>query len=644
MSEKQTLNFQTESKQLLDLMIHSIYSNKEIFLRELISNASDALDKLQIEAIGNAELIKDHQSEIWLEVDKENRILTIKDNGIGMNREEVVNNIGTIARSGTRELIQKLKEDKAEGNQAELIGQFGVGFYSVFMVAEKVELLTRKAGEEAATYWVSEGDGEFSIEDSQKDSFGTEIRIKLKPADSENGLEDFTQDYVIDRVIKRYSDFIAYPIKTMREKTVEKKDAKEGDKKETIIEEKILNTMKPIWVRPESEVPDEEYNEFYKHISHDWTEPLKKIRFNVEGMMEFHSLLFIPSQPPFGFYYQDYKSGLQLYVKRVLIQEAFEDLLPRYLRFVQGVVESSDLPLNISREILQRDRHISIIKKKLTKKIIDVLAAMMKDDRETYLKFFSAFGNALKEGVTSDFENKDKLISLMLFESTEEAGKLYSLNDYIQRMKEDQEEIYYVTGESRDVLENSPQLERFKEKGYEVFLLTEPVDEIVAQTITEYEGKKFKNIAKGKVELGSEKEKKEAEEDLEKKEKTYHDLMDLIKEKLSEHVKEVRLSNRLVSAPACVVGDEQDMSPQLEELLRRSGQTSMPKAKRILELNSEHEIVKKMQERFAGSKEDPILEKYAQLLLGYAYLADGQPLPDPVGYNKVVIDLMKNAL
>ena len=461
----ETFQFQTEVQQLLELIIHSLYSHKDIFLRELVSNASDATDRLRFEALTKPELLTDSAKlEIRLEVDHEARTLTVHDNGIGMSKKELVDNIGTIAKSGTRELTEKIKKDQKiqkdqkdqkekSGDKAtdmgELIGQFGVGFYSSFMVSKKVELTARRAGQKTATRWESDGKGDYSIEKAERETSGTSITLHLEPVDEEQGLEDFTDKQVLSRIIRRYSDFIAYPIVLQVE---------DG-------EDETLNSMKPIWERTASDVTDEEYGEFYKHISHDWRDPLERILQRAEGLIEYRALLFIPSEAPFDLYYVGHESGLRLYVKRVSIMEHCEELLPRYLRFMQGVVDSPDLPLNVSREILQHDRQIRQIRKGLQKKVLDTLQKMKADDEEKYLKFWTPFGRALKEGVVEDFESHDKIVDLLLFASSHEAEKLTSLADYVERMKEGQDAIYYLTGESREVIESSPHLEAFRDKG-----------------------------------------------------------------------------------------------------------------------------------------------------------------------------------
>jgi molecular chaperone HtpG len=640
----ETLQFQAETKQLLDLMIHSLYSNKEIFLRELISNASDALDRLRFEALTRPELLAgDEDLKIRLEADRELRTLTIHDNGIGMNREEVITNIGTIAKSGTRELVERLKQGESKENIAELIGQFGVGFYSSFMAAEKVILVTRRAGETAATRWESTGDGTYTIEETEKPGRGTSITLYLKPEDKENGIDDFSDRWVISRIVRRYSDFVGYPIVLKAEKDPEIEDlAKEketGEKVKMPMEEKTLNSMRPIWTRPQSEVTQEEYKDFYRHISHDWTEPLKSISYRAEGRIEYQALLFIPSQAPYDLFYVASKPGLHLYVKRVQIMESCEDLLPRYLRFIKGVVDSPDLALNVSREMLQQDRHITLIRKGLTKKLLDTFSEMKEKENETYLKFWAEFGRAIKEGVSSDYENKERLLELLVFHSSHDPEKLTTLKDYVSRMKEDQKEIFYLTGESREQVENSPHLEAFKEKGIEVLYLIDTVDELLTQSLHEYDGKRLKDVGKGTVNLGGEEEKKKTEEELKAKEEELKPLLDLLQKKLDANVKQVRLTNRLTASPVCLVGAEHDYSPQLEKLLQK-GKGGGPKQRRIMELNPAHDILAKLRERYEANQEDPVIDDYAHLLFGYGLIAEGGELPDPVRFNRAVADLM----
>ncbi len=644
----ETLPFQAETKQLLDLMIHSLYSNKDIFLRELISNASDALDRLRFEALTRPELLEgDEKLEIRLTADRQKRTITIADNGIGMNRDEVVTNIGTIAKSGTRELVERLKQGESKQSIAELIGQFGVGFYSSFMASERVVLDTRRAGETSATHWESNGDGTFTVEETEKPRRGTTITLHLKPEDRDNGLDEYSDRWVISRIVRRYSDFVGYPIVLTAEKDPEIEDlAKEketGEKPVMPLEEKILNSMRPIWTRPQSEVTQDEYKEFYRHISHDFTEPLKVISYRAEGRIEYQSLLFVPSQAPYDLYYVASKPGLHLYVKKVQIMESCEDLLPRYLRFVRGVVDSPDLALNISREMLQQDRHITMIRKGLTKKLLDTFEEMKDKEYDTYLKFWAEFGRAIKEGVSADYENKEKLLELLLFYSSNDPEKHTTLKDYVSRMKEDQKEIFYLNGESREQVASSPHLEAFKEKGIEALYLVDTVDELLVQSLHEYQGKRLKDVGKGTVNLGNEEEKKKTEEELKEKEEQMKPLLELLQKKLDTWVKQVRLTNRLTTSPVCLVGAEHDYSPQLERLLQK-GKGGGPKQRRIMELNPGHDILLKLKERYDKDQNDPVIEDYGQLLFGYGLISEGTELEDPVRFNRAVADLMTRNL
>ena len=643
-ASSETFQFQAETTQLLDLMIHSLYTQKEIFLRELISNASDALDRLRFEALTRPELIDSAEKlEIRLEVDREARTLTVLDNGIGMSREEVINNIGTIAKSGTRELRERLKEGASSETVAQLIGQFGVGFYSAFMVADEITLVTRRAGEESATKWESTGNGQYSISESERAGHGTSITLKLKPLDRENGLEDFTDNWVLARIIKRYSDFVTYPI-VFHDQRVEAPGEKTGEEPPTIVvEDKILNSMKPLWNRPSTEVTESEYSEFYKQITHDVHDPLKTLALKAEGKLEYRALLFIPSQAPRELFYHAAEYGLRVYAKGVSVIDRVSDLLPRYLRFVRGVVDSADLPLNISRQMLQQDQHISLMRKWLTKKILEALQDIYVNDSEQYLKFWEQFGRAFKEGLTSDFDNKDKIVDLTLFNSSHDAEKLTSLKDYVSRMPEHQSEIFYLTGESRATVENSPHLEGFKEQRYEVLYLIDPVDELVVQYVTEYDGKRLQSAAKGAAHLGSAEDKERLEKELKEKEEEAAELLQFLQKTLDEHVKQVRISGRLTNSPACLVGAEHDYSPQLERLLLM-GKGAGPKQRRILELNPKHELFTKMQERFRNDKDDPLLVDSAELLLGYALLAEGSELPAPVRFNRLLADMLTRTL
>jgi len=617
-TQVETFTFQAETKHLLDLMIHSLYTTKAIFLRELISNASDALDALRFAALMNPELTPADKLEIRLETDPQLRTLTIHDNGIGMSRAEVVANIGTIAKSGTRELREKLQQDLSDEKLTELIGQFGVGFYSAFMVSERVTLVTRRAGEQTATRWDSTGDGEYTISDATRDQRGTSITLHLKPADPEDGIEDYTDKWILSRIVKQYSDFVTYPI---------------------VVEDKILNSMKPLWLRPPAEVSESDYAEFYKHLTHDHDEPLQRISLKAEGTLEYQALLFIPARAIYDFYYHASNWGLHLYAKGVSVMERCEELLPRYLRFIKGIVDCADLPLNISRQMLQQDRQVTLIRKWLTKKILDNLQTMSEEEPEKFELVWEQFGRALKEGVSADYDNKARIVSLLRFQSSHEESKLTTLKEYVERMKEGQEEIFYLTGESRRVVENSPHLEALKAKGYEVLYLVHSVDELVTQYLTEFEGKKLKSAGKGTVKVGDKEESEQTEKELQQLAEESSELLGFIQRHLDQYVKEVRPTNRLVTSPVCLVGTDMDYSPQMERLLQM-GEGGRPKQRRIMELNPQHEIFIRMAARFQQNKDEVELGKYAELLLSYALLAEGSELPDPVRFNQLVAKLM----
>ncbi len=648
-STAETFEFQAETTQLLDMMIHALYTNKDIFLRELISNASDAIDKLRFEALTNAELLADGETlEIRLEPDKDARTLTIHDTGIGMSRDELINNLGTIAKSGTRTLLEELqKEGKSEEVLSELIGRFGVGFYSAFMVSDNVTVVTRRAGEDTATQWESTGSGEYTLAPAEREARGTSITLHLKEVDHDSGIEDFTESWVLSRIIKRYSDFVSYPIKQKEEREeIERDDqgAPVPDAQPTIVvEDKTLNSMKPIWTRPQSEVTEEELNEFYKHITHDWETPMKTMTFKAEGRFEFQCLVYIPSRAPFDLHYHGADYGMQLYAQRVMIMEYCEDLVPRHFRFLKGVVDSADLPLNISRQRLQQDRHITQIRSWLVRRVLDTFKTMQQDDSEAYEKFWDQFGRVLKEGVGNDFDNKDALEALLMFPSSSDPEKLTTLQSYVDRMPEEQKDIYYLTGESRHAVEHSPHLEAFRAKDYEVLYLIDPVDELVTQSLMEFAGKKLQSVGKGAVQLGSDEEKEKAEQAIKEQTETYGSLMELLQAKLDEHVKEVRLSTRLTASPVCLVGSDFDYSPQLERLLRQ-GNLDAPKQKRIMELNPTHPILSKMQDQFDQDKEAAVLGDYAELLLGYGLIAEGSELHDPVKFTQLVATLMEQGL
>jgi molecular chaperone HtpG len=638
----ESFQFQAETTQLLHLMIHSLYTQREIFLRELISNASDALDRLRFEALTNPELVpSDQKYEIRIKPELTARTLTISDTGIGMSRQELIDHIGTIARSGTQELRRRMKESQSAQAVAELIGQFGVGFYSAFMVADKVTIVTRRAGETGATRWESAGDGTYTLAEAEKAGCGTEIILHLKPPDAENGIEDYTDRWKLSMIVHKYSDFIAYPI--IYEGPAQEPGETEDPAKEIKIETKTLNSVKPLWTRSRSDVSEADYNDFYKHLSNDWTEPLKVLPLKAEGTFEYEALLFIPSQAPYDLFYHAGEAGLRLYARRVMVMEKCEDLLPRYLRFIKGVVDSSDLPLNISRQRLQQDRHITQIRKWLTRKVLDALTEMKEKETEKYLKFWGQFGRALKEGVASDYENKEKLLPLLLFESSHDPKELTTLKSYVERMKPEQNDILYLTGESRKVIENSPHLEAARQKDYEVLYLSDPVDELFVQHLYEFEKKHLKSVTKGKVHLGTEEEKKQLEEQLKKKEEEYANFLQACQKKLDEHVKQIRLSTRLVGSPACLVTEEHEYSPHLERLLQK-GKGGGPKQRRIMELNSDHPIIARLHERFQSNAEDPAVGDGIELLFSLALLAEGSEIADPVRLNQLTLELLQKAL
>jgi molecular chaperone HtpG len=635
-----SFQFQAETTQLLHLMIHSLYTQREIFLRELISNASDALDKLRFEALTNTELVPDgHKYEIRLKPDVANKTLTISDTGIGMSRQDLIDHIGTIARSGTQEMRKRMKESQSAEVVADLIGQFGVGFYSAFMVADKVTIVTRRAGEATATQWESAGDGSYTLAEAEKPSCGTDIILRLKKPDAENGIEDYTDRWKLSMIVHKYSDFIPYPI--IYEGPPQEPGADES--KEIKIETKTLNSQKPLWTRRRAEVSDSDYNDFYKHIANDWTEPLKVLPLKAEGTFELEALLFIPAQAPYDLFYHGSQAGLKLYAKRVMVMEKCEEVLPHYLRFVKGVVDSSDLPLNISRQRLQQDRHITQIRKWLTKKLLEALAELKEKESEKYLKFWEQFGKAMKEGVSSDYENKDKLLPLLLFESSHDPKELTTLGDYVARMKPEQKEILYLTGESRKVIENSPHLESVRQKGYEVLYLSDPVDELLVQHLHEFQEHKLKSVTKGRFEVGTDEEKKQAEEQIKQKEEEYKSFLEACQKKLDEYVKQIRVSSRLVDSPACLVTEEHEYSPHLERLLQK-GKGGGPKQRRIMELNPNHPIVQKLHERFKSNADDATLGDAIELLFELALVAEGSEIADPVRLNRLTLDLLQKAV
>ncbi|MDI5961249.1 molecular chaperone HtpG [Streptomyces sp. SL13] len=638
----ETFEFQVEARQLLQMMIHSIYSNKDVFLRELVSNASDALDKLRLEALRDDSLGADVSDlHIAIEADKQARTLTVRDNGIGMSNDEVVQLIGTIANSGTAKFLKELKEAEDSAATEGLIGQFGVGFYSSFMVADEVTLLTRRAGESQGTRWTSTGEGTYTIETVDDAPQGTSVVLRLKPEDSEDRLYDYTSAWKIKEIVKRYSDFITWPIKMAAEPAADA-EAEDGSD-DAPREPETLNSMKALWARSRDEVTDDEYHELYKHISHDWNDPLETIRLQAEGTFEYQALLFIPAHAPQDMFMQGYKRGVQLYVKRVFIMDDCEALMPPYLRFVKGVVDAQDLSLNVSREILQQDRQIQLMHRRLAKKVLSTVKEMRSAAPERYTTFWREFGAVLKEGLLSDFENRDAILAASSFATTHDKDGPTTLAQYVERMKDGQEHIFYLTGESRQAIENSPHMEAFQARGIEVLLLTDPVDEVWVDAVPEFDGKQLRSVAKGEVDLGTEEEKKEAGTEREKQQEEFAGLLAWMTGRLGEDVKEVRLSSRLTVSPACVVSDTDDVTPALANMFRAMGQP-VPEVKRILELNPGHPLVSGLNRAHADRQEDAGLDEAAELLYGMALLAEGGELADPSRFVKLMADRLERTL
>ncbi len=622
----ETIEFQAEARQLLHLMIHAIYSSKDVFLRELISNSSDALDKLRLAAFRDKELAVDTDDlHITVSTDPAARTVTVTDNGIGMSRDEVVDLIGTIARSGTSEVLAKLKQARESGNSeeasAELIGQFGVGFYASFMVADKVTLVTRKAGSQQGVRWESSGEGSYTIADQPDAPQGTSVTLHLKPEDTEDELHDYSNPMTVRRIIKRYSDFITWPIRMV---PLAPPASEDEQTVEATPEPEVVNSRQALWARPQSEVSDEEYTEFYRHVSHDWQEPLQTIRLSAEGTFEYQALLFIPGHAPMDLYWRDAKRGVQLYVKRVFIMDDCEALVPEYLRFIKGVVDANDLSLNISREILQQDRQIRLIRNRLVKKVLSSVKTLRDDEPEKFATFNAEFGRAVKEGLLADPDNRPAILEICSFASTHDPEKPTTLGDYVSRMPEGQNDIYYITGESRAALESSPHLEAFRAKGYEVLLLTDPVDEIWVDAVPDFDGKTLASIAKGQIELDG----SDIDEDTAK---DFGDLLGWLTATLIDDVKAVRLSHRLTTSAAVLVGDPGDLTPTLEKMYRAMGQEP-PTVKRTLELNPRHPLVAGLRDAYRQRPDDPALAETAQVLYGLALLAEGGELPDAAAF------------
>lgn len=626
----QKMEFRTEVKQLLDLMIHSLYSHKEVFLRELISNASDAIDKAHYESLTNSDILEgDKEWKINIIADKKEGTLTVRDNGIGMTKDEAVNALGTIAHSGTREFLRLLQEKNLKENP-ELIGQFGVGFYASFMVADRITVLSRKAGMKGAkgVKWESTADGTFTVEEIEKEGKGTDVILHLKGEESK-----YLDEWEIRGIVTKYSDFIEHPI--VMEVEREQESSIDKGRKIKVREEEILNSRKALWLREKSEITPEEYNEFYRYVSHDFSDPLKVLHYRAEGTSEFVALLYVPSQAPFNILYQDYKIGPVLYVRRVQIMDHCENLIPPYLRFVRGVVDSSDLPLNVSREILQNNSQVEIIKKNITKKVLDLLGEMMKNEYDSYVKFYDEFGRVLKEGIHLDFQRREAIADLLLFPSTNTgAGAFRTFDSYVGNMKEGQEAIYYITGTSSEEVLKSPHLEAFREKGYEVLLMLDEIDDLIFGGF-EYKGKKLKSVLRGDVRL----DKASKDED----KKKYGKLVDFIKDRLKDDVKDVRLSGRLKDSACCLVSDEGDIDPRMEKFLKAMGQ-EVPAGKRVLEINPDHPLIEAMNRIFEKEGGSEVLGEYAGLIHDQALVMEGTRLKDPAAFSRSLSKLMAAAL
>jgi molecular chaperone HtpG len=626
----QQMEFRTEVRQLLDLMIHSMYSHKEVFLRELISNASDAIDKAHYESLTNSAILEDEKEwKIRITADKPASTLTISDNGIGMSREEIVDALGTIAHSGTKEFLKTLQGREA-GNNPELIGQFGIGFYSSFMVADRITVISRKAGQkgDSGVKWESSADGTFTVEETAKKSKGTDVVLHMKEDE-----KHYLDEWEIRDTVSKYSDFIGHPI--VMEVEREEDSAIEKGKKTKIREDQTLNSRKALWLRDKSEITDAEYNEFYRHITHDLRDPMKVLHYRAEGTSEFSALLYIPAHAPVNILYRDFRIGPMLYVRRVQIMDHCEELIPPYLRFVRGVIDSSDLPLNVSREILQNNSKVGIIKKNVTKRVLDLLAEMKKSEYETYVKFYNEFGRVLKEGIPLDFGRREVVADLLLFPSTRTtADSFTTLDSYAGNMRGGQEHIYYICGSSREEVMKSPHLEAFIEKGYEVLLMLDEIDDLVFGNF-EYKGKKMKSVARGDIKLGETRTEGDAEK--------YGKLVSFIREKLKDEVKDVRLSERLKDSACCLVSDEGDIDPGLERIMKSMGQ-EMPSQKRILEINPGHPLFEAMNRVF--EKDGPVekLVEYAGLLYDQALLMEGSKPKDPASFSKIISRLMTETM
>jgi molecular chaperone HtpG len=638
--KKETHQFKTEVQQMLKLIINSMYSNKEIFLRELISNSSDAIDKLSFEAQTSPDIIGDDtEFKIQIIPDGIKQTLEISDNGIGMTYDEVMENIGTIAKSGTGTFLEALEAAQNNDTLApELIGRFGIGFYSAFMAADKIILITRRAGSETATKWESHGDGSFTIEETSKESRGTSIILELKKDEKDE--KDFTDEWTIKSIVKQHSDFVHYPIVMdvekdepipKEEQVLDKEGKPIGETTKKVVMEETLNSMQAIWTKAKDEVSDKEHEEFYQHISHDWNPPLTRLHMKFEGATEYTALLYIPSKAPFDMFHTESGHGIHLYSRRVFIMDNCKELIPEYLRFVKGVVDAPDLDLNVSREILQQNNLIRNIRRNLVKKIFELLKNMEKDD---YEKFYEEFGQLIKVGIHTDTENRNKISELVRYKTTKSEGKLISLKEYVENMDKEQENIYYITGDNLSAIMNSPHLEQLKAKDIEVLLMSDPIDEWVVQSLTEYNGKQLKSAEKGDLDLEKIDEKKQDE---------YTDLFNFIKIELQDKIKEVKASTRLKDSVACLSGDTYDMSAYMEKIIKSSGQKT-PDVKRVLELNIDHPVMSQVKALFEKDPSVPAMKEYCNLFLDIALISEGGKVENPARFSKTIGELMSKAI
>ena len=637
---RETHQFKTEVQQMLNLIINSMYSNQDIFLRELISNASDAIDKLRYNSQTDNDILGD-DTEFKIRINRDGiaRTLEVVDNGIGMTHDEVIENIGTIAQSGTTAFMEALEQSKKENAlSSELIGQFGIGFYSAFMVADKITLTTRAAGSDKAVKWESAGDGSYTIEEAEKDSRGTAILLHLKKQGKDE--KDYTDEWTIRQITRQHSDFVSYPVMMEVEKDepipdnelIRDKDNKPvGETTRKVIKEETLNSMKAIWAKAKNEITEEEHKEFYQHISHDWNPPLAHLHNKFEGVTEYTALLYIPSKAPFDMFQTDRKHGIHLYSRRVFIMDECKDLMPEYLSFIKGVVDAPDLDLNVSREILQQNALVSNIRKNLVKKVLAYLKGM---DAEKYDPFYEEFAAVLKIGIHTDFENRNKVADLARYKTTKSGDKRIALKEYVDNMQKDQKEIYFITGDNLSSILNSPHLEQLKEKDYEVLLMTDPVDEWVVQSLTEYDGKKLKSAEKGDLDIEKVDDKKKDE---------FTSLFDYIRQTLQDKIKEVKPSTRLKNSIACLSSGDYDMSAYMEKLLKASGGDA-PSAKRVLELNTDHPVLAKINTLFEKDKKSEELKDYSNLLLDMAIISEGGKVENPSRFSKMMGDIMSNAL